>query len=282
MNVKIALIQMSMEPTAEGNRKKAARLIKRAAKKGANIICLPEIFTGPYFCQTEHANGEAYAEEVPGPTVEQFSKLAQTLGIVIVGGSVYEKEGANRYNTAFVIDADGTYKGKYRKMHIPQDPSYYEQNYFKQGDLGFQVFETRYGKLATLICYDQWFPEAARSAALMGAEIIFYPTAIGTVDNVEQTEGNWQTAWEAVQRGHAVANAVVVATVNRVGKEGEMNFWGGSFIYDQFGTLKAHAKNKEKIVMAEVDLELQEQVRKGWRFFLERRPSAYEKLVEQK
>jgi agmatine deiminase len=169
--------------------------------------------------------------------------------------------------------------GKYRKMHIPHDPNFFEQGYFAQGDLGFKVFETRYGKLATLICYDQWFPEAARIVSLMGADIIFYPTAIGLVDGVEQAEGDWQDAWTTVQRGHAIANGAAVAAVNRSGREGKMSFWGGSFVSTQFGTLIAKAGKGEEVVLAEVDTELGKEVREGWRFFHNRRPDAYKKIT---
>ncbi len=275
MKVKIALIQMSMTANLEDNLKKALANISTAAKLGANIVCLPELFTSPYFPNQQKAKADHYLEQVPGKTTETLAKAARDLGVVVVGGSIYEKDGSKKYNTSFVIDADGKLLGKYRKVHIPHDPSFYEQNYFEKGNLGFQVFETKYGKIAPLICYDQWFPEAARTVALMGAQIIFYPTAIGTVDGVEQSEGNWQEAWRAVQRGHAIANACVVATVNRVGKEGSSNFWGGSFIYSQFGTLLIHGSNDEEFVMAEVDLSLSDEVKKGWRFFEERRPDVY-------
>ncbi len=270
-----------MVDSLEQNLTTAITKITEAAKKGANIVVLPELFTSPYFPQEEKFDAERYAESIPGKTTGLLSKAAKENKVVIVAGSFYEKDGKKFYNTTTVFDDSGKLLGKYRKMHIPHDPGFYEQNYFSAGDLGFQVFETRYGKLGTLICYDQWFPEAARSNALMGADIIFYPTAIANVDSLIQVEGNWQDAWEAAQRGHAITNATVVATVNRVGREGASVFWGGSFIYSQFGTLLAHGGDKEEIVMAEVDLSLGEKVKEGWRFFKERRPETYGLLTKK-
>ena len=180
-----------------------------------------------------------------------------------------------------VFDEKGRFLGKYRKMHIPHDQSFFEQNYFEKGDLGYRVFNTKFGKIAVLICYDQWFPEAARIVSLMEADMIFYPTAIGTVDGLEQGEGNWQQAWEGVQRGHAIANGAVVAGVNRVGKEGKTKFWGGSFVYSQFGTLLARGNDAEGIVMAEIDTELGKNVKAGWRFFQNRRPESYGRLTKK-
>ena len=281
MKVKIALVQMSMTDSKKENVEKAAKMTLDAIKKGANIICMPEVFAAPYFPQYQKFDFTPYLETTNEVT-EKFSKIAKENKTVIVLGSLFVKGKDANYNVTYVIDADGKTVGEYHKTHIPHDPNFYEQHYFAPGKHGFKVFATRYGKIAPLICYDQWFSEAARAAALQGAEIIFYPTAIGTVHGVEQSEGNWQEAWEAVQRGHAVANSVAVCTVNRSGKEDEMQFWGGSFIYDQFGTLKAHAKNKDEIIIAEIDLELQKQVRQGWRFFKERRPEHYASLIDEK
>jgi predicted amidohydrolase len=278
--VKVALIQMSMSDGHGENLKKALRLIKEAAGKGAQIICLPELFTSPYFPQEEKAEAGAFAESVPGPSSEALSRAARESGSVVIGGSIFEKDGGKFYNASLVFDGDGAMLGKYRKIHIPHDPNFYEQNYFEPGDR-YKVFDTKYGKLGVLICYDQWFPEAARTLALMGADMIFYPTAIGRVDGIEQAEGDWQEAWEAVQRGHGIANAVAVCPVNRCGREGATTFWGGSFISSQFGTILAHGGADEEIVIGEIDVSLGERVREGWRFFHNRRPETYDKLVEK-
>ena len=278
--VSVGLIQMAMTDDFAKNREKAALLIRRAATQGAQIICLPELFTTLYFANEERASRD-WTEEVPGETGAMLSSLARELGTVIVGGSVYERgEGGKNFNTSLVYDADGRLLGKYRKMHIPHDPSFFEQHYFERGDLGYRVFDTRFGRVAVLICYDQWFPEAARAAALAGAQIIYYPTAIGTVQGIEQREGNWQEAWENVQRGHAIANNVVVCAVNRVGTEGESRFWGGSFACDAFGRTLARAGNEEEVVVTTVDFGHSEFVREGWRFFYNRRPETYGKLQE--
>jgi agmatine deiminase len=279
--MKIALIQMSMSADKESNVTKAAGRIRDASAKGADMVCLPELFTSPYFPQEEKADAERYAESVPGPTTEALSKAARENNVIVVGGSVFERSGKKLFNTTPVFDAGGRMLGTYRKMHIPHDPGFFEQNYFERGDLGYKVFKTQNAKLGTLICYDQWFPEAARTLALMGADMIFYPTAIGTVDGVEQVEGNWQEAWEAVQRGHAIANATAVCAVNRVGKEGKTKFWGGSFVCSQFGTILARGSDREEIVRADVEPALGKHVREGWRFFYNRRPETYDKITER-
>ncbi len=277
--ITLGLIQMSMTERKEENLQKASNMIKEAAKKGAQVVCLPELFTSPYFPQYENAKKE-YAETIPGPTTDVLSKFARELKIIIIGGSIFEKAGNKYYNTTPVFDEAGKLLGTYRKMHIPHDPNFYEQCYFEQGDLGFKVFETKNGKLGTLICYDQWYPEAARTNALLGADMVFYPTAIGRVKNVEQTEGDWKTAWTDVQRGHAIANSLVVAAVNRVGTEGDMTFWGGSFVCDAFGKILARGGTDEEVVIAKVDLAHNKLVREGWRFFYNRRPDVYKKLIE--
>jgi agmatine deiminase len=286
MKVKVALIQMSMGDNIDENVAKAVRLIESAAKKGANIICLPELFNTIYFPQDERADPSRYSESIPGKTSDAISKAAKNNKVIVISGSTFEKASAGGktkfYNTSVVFDETGKLLGKYRKMHIPHDENFYEQNYFEKGDLGYQVFETRYGKIATLICYDQWFPEAARIVSLMGADIIFYPTAIGLVDGIEQDEGNWQDAWTTVQRGHAISNGVAVCATNRVGQEAKMNFWGGSFISSQFGTILAKGGDKEEVVMAEIDLSLGKNVKEGWRFFYNRRPGTYKKLTDER
>jgi len=280
MTVTLGLIQMSMNEDPAANLGKALNLIKKAAKGGARIVCLPELFTSPYFPQDVKVDASRYAESLAGPTVKALSKAAAENRVVLVGGSIFEVDGKNFYNTSVVFDDNGKVLGKYRKVHIPHDPNFYEQNYFTPGE-GYSVFETRYGKIATLICYDQWYPEAARTAALMGAEIIFYPTAIGRVEGVRQVEGDWQDAWTTVQRGHAIANCVAVAAVNRVGKEGSMQFWGGSFVSSQFGTVLARGSDQEEVVFAKVSKYMGEFVREGWRFFHNRRPDTYGRIVER-
>lgn len=280
--VRLGLIQMSMADDASENLEKAVGRIAEAAKKGAQIVCLPELFTTPYFPQEKSRGKDRYAEKVPGRTTSALSRAARENAVVVVGGSVFEKAGKRYYNTSIAIDDKGRLLGKYRKMHIPHDPSFYEQDYFLQGNLGFRVFRTQYARVGTLICYDQWYPEAARINALMKADIVFYPTAIGWVKGVEPTEGNWQEAWENVQRGHAIANGMIVAAVNRVGVEGDMAFWGGSFVCNAFGKTIARGSVREEIVLADCDLEHGKRVREGWRFFHNRRPEAYRKLVEKK
>jgi predicted amidohydrolase len=281
MKITLGLVQMGMAADAAENRKRAIQGIKDAARRGANIICLPELFTSPYFPQDERSDADAFSETVPGQTTEALSAAAKENKAVVIAGSIYEKDGKKLYNTAVVFDEAGKILGKYRKMHIPHDPNFFEQDYFAPGDLGYKVFETKYGRIAVLICYDQWFPEAARIVSLMGADMIFYPTAIGTVAGVEQAEGSWQDAWETVQRGHAIANGVAVAAINRAGGERKMKFWGGSFVSSQFGTLLAKAGDKDEVVIAEVDLSLGKAVKEGWRFFHNRRPNTYSRIIQK-
>jgi len=271
---------MSMSSDSEENGRKAIRMIYEASERGAQIVCLPELFTTLYFPREEKIDASGLAETIPGKTTEILSKAAKEKNVVVVGGSIFEKEGGKFYNTSVVFDETGKIIGKYRKMHIPHDPLFYEKDYFEESKDGFKVFHTKYCTIGVLICYDQWFPEAARINALMGADLIFYPTAIGIPDGNAQEEGNWREAWTIVQRGHAVANSLVVAVVNRAGKEGNMNFFGGSFVSDQFGKILSEGGDKEKIIIAEIDLNLFKHVREGWRFFYNRRPESYKKLVE--
>ncbi|HLE09398.1 MAG TPA: nitrilase-related carbon-nitrogen hydrolase, partial [Thermodesulfobacteriota bacterium] len=223
-HISLGLIQMSMSSDRGENLKKAVEMIKEAAKIGAQIVCLPELFTTLYFPREENARVSGLAETIPGKTTDVLGKAARENNVVLVGGSIFEKEGGKFYNTSVVFAENGKIIGKYRKMHIPHDPFFHEKDYFEEGN-EFKVFKTRYSTIGVLICYDQWFPEAARVNALMGAELIFYPTAIGVPDGNRQPEGDWQEAWTVVQRGHAVANSAVVASVNRVGKEGNVNFF---------------------------------------------------------
>ena len=297
---------MSMSADKSANLAKAVRMIGDAAKEGADVVCLPELFNLSYFPQDER-NNEIESEQIPGPTTEALARAAKANGVVVIGGSIFEKgktgnDGKTKktYNTTAVFDETGKMLGAYRKVHVPHDENFYEKNYFEPGDLGFKVFETsgktqdsklktenakletRNWKLGTLICYDQWYPEAARSVALMGADIVFYPTAIGTVQGVEQTEGDWHNAWETVMRGHAIANGMIVAAVNRVGIERNMTFWGGSFVCDAFGKIIAKGSNdKEEVIIAKCDLEHGKSVREGWRFFHNRRPETYGQLVKK-
>lgn len=282
--IRLGLVQMSMSTDPQENLSRAIDGIRKAAGSGADIICLPELFRSPYFCVQERCETD-YAEEVPGPCGAALSDVAAELKVTIVAGSVYERAAEQkRYNTAMAFDSTGTLLGTYRKTHIPHDPSFYEQNYFESGGENYCVFHTTIGGqdvcFGVLICYDQWFPEAARSLALLGAEIIFYPTAIATLANTAQSEGDWQNAWTTVQKGHAVANATVVAAVNRVGIEGDSHFWGGSFVSDAFGRTLVTGTNQEQVLLAEVDLSHNEQVKEGWRFFKERRPDTYQRLTD--
>ncbi|MDW5563856.1 MAG: carbon-nitrogen hydrolase [Methanomassiliicoccus sp.] len=284
--VTIGLVQMSMAQEPEANLRKAIRMIGAASDKGAQVVCLPELFATPYFPQYDVVKGlgreSVYNDSIPGPTTEALSRAAAEARVVLIGGSIYERAGPRLFNTAAMFDEEGRMLGIYRKTHIPHDEDFYEQSYFDPGDTGFQVFPTTRGCIGPMICYDQWFPEAARCNALRGAEMVFYPTAIGTVNGIEQAEGDWQQAWENVMRGHAIANGMVVAACNRVGVEDKMEFWGGSFVIDAFGRTLARGSGREEIVLATVDLEHGESVRKGWRFFHNRRPECYRDIAERK
>ena len=283
--VTIGLAQMEMRSEPSRNLDRAVEMIGEAKRMGADIVCLPELFTSTYFAQ--YANPSRVEmdgvplENVPGDTEERLSESARRNRVIVVGGSMYERDAAGRFNTCLTFDQEGNMLGKYRKVHIPHDESFYEQHYFTPGDLGFKVYDTEKGKIGTLICYDQWFPEAARINALMGAEILFYPTAIGTVRGVVQAEGDWQQAWENAMRGHAITNGMVVAAVNRAGNEDQMDFWGGSFVCDAFGKTLVRAGAEEQVVTATVDLGHGRDVREGWRFFHNRRPDLYGKLTER-
>ncbi len=279
--VKVGLIQMSAGENPDANLEKAILRIGVAAKKGAKIVCLQELFRSRYFCQSEDHRNFKLAETIPGPSTEMLGAVARQKGIVIVA-SLFERRSAGIYhNTAVVIDADGSIAGKYRKMHIPEDPLYYEKFYFTPGDLGFPNFQTRYAKIAALVCWDQWFPEGARLAALSGAQILFYPTAIGWIPREPRLVAEKQrAAWELIQRSHAVANGVFVASVNRVGREGKLKFWGSSFVAGPFGEIVARAGGaREEILFAKCDLRKIEQTRQSWPFLRDRRIDAYGPLV---
>ncbi len=283
--VTIGLVQMSMSKSADANLQKALQLIAEAKEKGADLVVLPELFLSPYFCQKkDDAAAFESTEPMPGPMTKALSEAAKKHSIVLVGGSIFEKgsDGKN-YNTAPVFERDGSLIGMYRKTHIPEDILYHEQHYFAPGNTGISVFETSVGKIAPLICYDQWYPEAARIAALKGAEIIVYPTAIGTIDdNVEENiTGDWETMWRSVQVGHAASNCVYVAGVNRVGKEGAISFWGGSFVSDPSAKLLVKGDNKEGVFIAECDFSRVVPLQKSWRFLENRRPETYDLLTKK-
>jgi N-carbamoylputrescine amidase len=257
--------------------------IREAAASGAQIVCTQELFNTPYFCRTQDTKHFDLAEPIPGATTALLEALAGELGIVIISALFERRASGVYYNTAAVIDADGRYLGKYRKMHIPQDPGFEEKFYFTPGDLGYKVWDTKFGKISVLICWDQWYPEAARLSALAGAEIIFYPTAIGWLPAEKAELGAAQhTAWEAVQRGHAVANGCYVAAVNRTGVEGEIEFWGQSFVSDFYGQIVGRAPaSEEHILIADCDLKALEDMRRAWPFFRDRRIDTYDGMTSR-
>jgi N-carbamoylputrescine amidase len=288
-NYNVGLVQMRCTPEPEENLARALAKIREAAKLGADVVCLPELFMTQYFCQREDAALFDLAEPIPGPSSRRLSEAAREAKVVLIA-SLFEKRAPGLYhNTAAVFDADGTFKGIYRKMHIPDDPLYYEKFYFTPGDLGFKTFDTASGRIGTLVCWDQWYPEGARLTALQGAEILFYPTAIGWHPAEKERYGAAQhDAWRTIQRAHAIANGVFVAVVNRVGHENGdirgnaapagqgLEFWGGSFLADPFGRVLAEASHdKEEILVAAVDLKELEEVRRNWPFLRDRRIESY-------
>lgn len=285
----IAVIQLNLNNTAEENRRKCIHWIREAAAKGAEVISLPELYSSHYFCQSEDVSNYALAEPLGDVSFTAFSAVAKELGVVIIV-PFFEKRMAGIYhNSAYIIDTDGTQAGLYRKMHIPDDPHYYEKFYFTPGDLGFLNTPTAKGNIGTLICWDQWYPEGARLTALKGAEVLFYPTAIGWHPAEKAQYGtNQHGAWMSVMRGHAVANGVYVAAANRIGLEKYLpntdgiEFWGASFICGPQGEVLAQASHdKEEILMADVDLDLQENVRQNWPFFRDRRIDAFGDITKR-
>ncbi len=278
-----ALVQMAVGPDPAENLDRGVARVREASLLGADVVCLPELFRSRYFCQREDAACFDLAEPLPGPTTDALSAAAREQGVVVVA-PVFERRAAGLYhNSAAVIDADGCVAGIYRKMHIPDDPSYYEKFYFAPGDLGFPAFDTRAGRIGTLICWDQWYPEGARITALAGAAILFYPTAIGWHPREKEAHGARQMdAWRTVQRGHAIANGMYVAAVNRVGTEtpgdggAGIEFWGSSFLCDPQGVVLAQGStDREEILVAEVDLDRIEDIRRNWPFLRDRRIDAY-------
>ena len=283
-NVKIGLVQMRCVANPSENMAHAIGMVRTAAAQGAQVVCLPELFRSLYFCQTHDINNFDLAEPIPGPSTETLSKLAKELNITLVS-SLFERRAAGLYhNTSVILLPDGQITGLYRKSHIPHDPLFYEKYYFTPGDTGFLSTETPHGRLGVLICWDQWYPEAARATALTGAETIFYPTAIGWHPAEKNEFGEAQySAWQTMQRAHAIANGVFVVSVNRVGHEGEptggIQFWGGSFVADPFGRILAQASHTEEAVMVVAcDFDLMEETRRNWPFFRDRRIDLYEPL----
>jgi N-carbamoylputrescine amidase len=278
--VRIGLVQMACGEDAAANRKTAEQGVRQAAEQGAQIICLQELFQTPYFCQTEDQKHFNRAEAIPGPSTQAMSQLASELEVVLIL-PLFEKRSTGIYhNTAVVIDADGSMAGRYRKMHIPDDPGFYEKYYFTPGDTGFQTIATRYGKIGVLICWDQWFPEAARLTALSGAQILFYPTAIGYQAFDEAVSEKQAQAWQTIQKAHSIANGVFTVVVNRVGQEDQLNFWGRSFVSDPFGEVLVEASAKDpEVLVADCDLGLIEETRQGWPFLRDRRVDAYQNLT---
>ena len=291
---KVGLVQMSMGPDPEANFDSALRLVREAARRGANIVCLPELFRAQYFCQREDQRLFDLAEPIPGPSTKRLSEVARETHVSIVA-SLFERRAAGLYhNTAVTLNPDGAIASVYRKMHIPDDPLYYEKYYFTPGDLGFQAVDTAVGRIGTLVCWDQWYPEGARLTALQGAEVLFYPTAIGWHPAEKEEFGVAQyDAWQTIQRAHAIANGVYVAAVNRVGHErGDvlgnradglgLEFWGGSFLADPFGRVIAKASHeKEELIVGEIDLGLLEDTRRNWPFLRDRRIDAYAPITRR-
>lgn len=281
--VKIGMVQNCCSDSVEENFSKAEKGIREAAKKGANIVCLQELFSSLYFCVKEDYEPFKLAEKIPGPKTEILQSIAKELGVVIIA-SLFEKRAEGIYhNTATIIDADGAYLGKYRKMHIPDDPSFYEKFYFTPGDTGFKSWQTKFGKLGVLICWDQWYPEAARLTALSGAEIIFYPTAIGwAVGEDKKVCENQHNAWQTIQRSHAIANGIPVVSVNRVGTEGNINFWGKSFVANTLGEITFEASHdKEEVSVVEIDLDQSNITRTHWPFLRDRRIDSYNDITKR-
>ncbi|HRN94265.1 MAG: carbon-nitrogen hydrolase [Chitinophagales bacterium] len=283
--VKVGMVQMSCTAEVGSNLEKAIKGIRETAASGAQIVCLQELFTSLYFCDVEDYENFKLAESIPGNTTNILGKLAKELNVVIIA-SLFEKRTEGIYhNTTAVLDADGTYLGKYRKMHIPDDPAFYEKFYFTPGDLGYKIFETKFAKIGVLICWDQWYPEAARITSLMGAEILFYPTAIGwATAQDEETNKEQYNAWQTMQRAHAVSNGVHVVSVNRVGfeQDGAMKFWGGSFVSNPFGSLlylASHDNEENKVV--ELDLSKTDFYRTHWPFLRDRRIDSYQPITKR-
>jgi N-carbamoylputrescine amidase len=279
--VRVGLVQARASASPDENLERTVAAIERAARSGARVVCTQELVRSPYFCQTEDADHFALAEPIPGPTTGALRDVARRHGIVVVG-SVFERRAPGLYhNTAVVVDADGSLAGAYRKMHIPDDPRFYEKYYFTPGDLGFRAFDTAVGRIGVLVCWDQWYPEAARLTALQGPWILFYPTAIGTWTGEMDLKGAQRDAWRTIQRAHAIANGVFVAAVNRVGREDDLVFWGSSFVARPLGGLLVDGGETEEILLADCDPTEIERTRQGWPFLRDRRIDAYGGLTQR-
>jgi agmatine deiminase len=280
--VSIGLIQTTVSDDIADNMKKTIEKIEEASRKGAQIVCLQELYRTKYFPQEEKQDVSKLAETIPGESTRAFSELAKKKKIVIIAPLFEKNSNGKYYNSAAIIDANGKILGSYRKVHIPNDQFFYEKNCFEAGDQGYCVHKTYYARVGVLICYDQWFPEPARINALKGAEIIFYPTAIGWIKGHSSSDGDWHDAWKTVQRAHAIANGIHVAAVNRVGEEGQLKFWGGSFVCDSFGkVLKEASDTKEEALVVKVDLSKNKKIQEGWGFLKNRRPDTYNSLIER-
>ena len=293
--VTVAGIQSAVSNDLKENLINTVRMVERAIQEGAEIICLQELFRTPYFPQYKKekkparnaegiasVGGDKYSESIPGESTSVFSAIAKKYKVVIIV-PIYEKDKKGRYhNSAVVINTDGKLLPTYRKIHIPQDPLFYEKNYFENGDTGYKIYKTKYATFAVLICYDQWFPEAARSVKILGADIVFYPTAIGNIVDVKEHEGDWHDAWETSMRAHAIANSLHVVAVNRVGTEGKLKFWGQSFICDAFGkVIKRGDNNNDEIVIEKIDLATNKIIEDEWGFIRNRRTDTYKHLIKK-
>jgi len=279
----VGLVQMRCSADPAHNLAAAVAHVETAAARGAHVVCLQELFRSPYFCQREDAATFDLAETIPGPSTDALGRVAAARRVVVVAGLFEKRAEGVFHNTAVIIDADGALVGRYRKMHIPDDPLYYEKYYFAPGDAGFRSFDTQAGRVGALVCWDQWFPEAARLTALNGAEMLFYPTAIGWHPREKAAHGAAQhAAWETIQRAHAIANGVFVVAVNRVGLEGELEFWGASFVADPFGRVLARASHdREEVLVVECDRRLIADTRRNWPFLRDRRIDAYDGLLKR-
>jgi len=277
--VTVAAIQNAVSSDLKINLMRTAKMVEQAAKKGAQVICLQELYRTIYFPQYKNAKKNDFTETIPGESTKLFSQIAKKYKVVIIV-PIFEKDRKGHFhNSAVVIDTDGKLMPTYRKIHIPQDPLFYEKNYFEEGNLGYKIYKTKYATFAVLICYDQWFPEAARAVKLAGADIIFYPTAIGNIKGVSQKEGDWHNAWETIMRGHAIANSLYVVAVNRVGTEDKLNFWGQSFICDAFGKIIKKAGKKNEILISKINLLDNDIIAKEWSFMKNRRGDTYKSLL---
>ena len=279
--VNVAAVQSAVSTDMKANLEKTLKLAEKAARAGAQIISLQELYHTIYFPQYKKVNKDKYAESIPGESTRAFQALAKKYGVVIIV-PVFEKRKNGYFNSAAVIDHTGKLLPTYNKVHIPQDPLFYEKNYFKDGNSGYKIYKTKYGTFAVLICYDQWFPEAARAVKLLGADLIFYPTAIGNIVGEKETEGDWHDAWETVMRGHAIANSLYVVAVNRVGIEDKIKFWGQSFVADAFGkVLKRASKNKDEVLISKINLANNKLIAENWGFMRNRRTDTYGHLTKQ-